>query len=93
MAMALTQGAVAKIVSGVSEPGFQPILQVTTVRNIPSNSAGGPPRWKVQLTDGVGSATAMLSTQIAQLAECGELTDNCLLQLTDFMTNEVGNTT
>ena len=88
----LTRGALQKILTSANEPNFQPIVLVKNARNIPSNAAGGPARWKIVVTDGVDTATAMLATQLAALAECGELSDNCLLQLTDYMTNEVGNT-
>ena len=88
----LTRGALHKILSGGNEPNFHPIVLVKNARNIPSNAAGGPARWKIVVTDGQDVATAMLATQLAALAECGELSDNCLLQLMDYMTNEVGNT-
>jgi len=88
--MEVTRGALQRIFA--SEPNFQPVLQITSVKEFPSHAGSGPPRYKCMVSDHVQTgATAMLASQLGHLATSGELSDGCLFHLTEFMINDVGN--
>ena len=68
-------------------PEFRPILLVKDARKIiESNIVGAAARWKLILTDGDNDTTAMLGYLLSDRADSGELTNNCLLELTDYYT-------
>jgi hypothetical protein len=83
--MSLTSGAVAKILNGEK---ITARLQVTTIK--PIISGGVASRYRMLLTDGQSKINGMLSTQHNQLITNNVIVENSIIEINDFMTNEVG---
>lgn len=85
----LTANAVAMLYNKQTPDGFEPWLQVIDTKKIkPATGAGGD-RYRVVLSDGTSYISGMLATQLAPLMESESLKVNYVVQLKDFIGNEV----
>ncbi|KAJ0409767.1 hypothetical protein ATCC90586_001080 [Pythium insidiosum] len=85
----LTPNAVAMLYNKQSPDGFEPWLQVIDTRKIKPASGAGGDRYRVVLSDGTSYISGMLATQLASLMESEELKVNYVVQLKDYLGNEV----
>jgi replication factor A1 len=88
--MSLSENAVRRIIAtakGGDDPGFQPVFQVISIKEV--GSANGATRFRTVLSDGEFFVQGMLATQINELVTSGELAENCLICVQDFMNNSV----
>jgi len=83
--MSLTSGAVAKILNGDK---LTARLQVSTIK--PIMSGGVANRYRLLLTDGQSKINGMLSAQHNQLITNNVIVENSIIEINDFMKNEVG---
>jgi replication factor A1 len=92
MAVALTQGAISRMMKMESSPqdgsGESFDVQVLTVRKIPSTS-GAQDRWRLIMSDGEFYAQAVLSSQTAYLVDDGSIDRHCVIRVHGFATNRV----
>ena len=82
----LTSNGIATIVSlqsASADRNFQPVLQVLSIKNV------GNDRFRVVLSDGSHYVQGMLATQLKHLVESGELMQNTLIKIQDFMNNSI----
>ena len=85
----LTEGAVRKIVASEKagdDPAFKPIFQVINIKQVGSPTSV---RYRTVLSDGTYFVQGMLATQQNHLVETNELKQNSLIQVHDFMNNNV----
>lgn len=92
MSQTLTPNSIRQMVSiengGNHDPSFSPVVQA--LRVIPVKSApNSQRRYRVILSDGTHHCQGMLATQNNIHIEKGELTDNSVLKVNDFMKNLV----
>mmetsp|Transcript_8824 Transcript_8824/g.14658 ORF Transcript_8824/g.14658 Transcript_8824/m.14658 type:complete len:654 (-) Transcript_8824:158-2119(-) len=82
----LTQGAVATMIQG-STPGYNPIVQIINVKSV------GPKgeRFRMILSDGDHYCNGMLATQQNNLVHSGQIRENVLVKVMDYMNNTVQN--
>jgi replication factor A1 len=83
---ALTHGAILQMVRSEGQqanPAFQPVLQLLQVKEV------GNDRFRSIISDGQYFAQGMLATQLTPLVQSGQLQDNCVIQVEDFMINQV----
>jgi replication factor A1 len=88
--MSLTENAVRRIIAtakGGDDPGFKPVFQVISIKEV--GSANTQTRFRTVLSDGEFFVQGMLATQINNLVTSGELAENCLICVRDFMNNSV----
>ena len=62
----LSQGALRSLVHGAPQPNFEMLLQVLDVKEM-QGVGGGPPRFRVILSDGVNMQQAILDTQLNEM--------------------------
>ena len=93
MATDLTSGAVRTLVQseGTSaNPGFpSSVVQILKVIKVGGNQ--GQDRYRVILSDGQNFVQGMLATQLNQLVASGQIADNALIRVNDYMNNLVQN--
>lgn len=93
MATDLTSGAVRALVQseGTSaNPGFpSSVVQILKVIKVGGNQ--GQDRYRVILSDGQNFVQGMLATQLNQLVASGQIADNALIRVNDYMNNLVQN--
>ena len=73
---------------------FMPILQVLNLKRVSANSNASNTssvndRYRVVLSDGDVYANGMMATQINQLASEGIIQDNSIVEVSDFIVNQV----
>lgn len=84
----LTSNAVTTMVNTPKADGQQPVT--VQVINVKAVTSGQGDRYRVVMSDGQHYVQGMLASQLNYLAETQALQINCLLEVTDFMTNSVG---
>ncbi|CAD5113541.1 DgyrCDS2703 [Dimorphilus gyrociliatus] len=87
--MNLTKGSLIDIIQGTKKPE-KPILQIIGYKLIPAAN-GSASRYRVVVSDGqISTSSAMLATQICDKVENNEITDNCIVQLNNYVCNTLG---
>jgi replication factor A1 len=90
--MSLTHNGVREIIvmqSNSSDPAFQPILQVISIKPVANNNGVGVNRYRAVLSDGEHFVQGMLATQFNELVDNDELQVNSLIQVQEFMNNNI----
>ncbi|CAI5745512.1 unnamed protein product [Peronospora destructor] len=85
----LTPNAVSMIFNNQTPDGFEPWLQIIDTKKIKPASGAGGDRYRIVLSDGTSYISGMLATQLAPMMENESLKTNYVLQLKDFLRNEV----
>ncbi|KAG1705844.1 hypothetical protein DVH05_002409 [Phytophthora capsici] len=85
----LTPNAVSMLYNKQAPDGFEPWLQVIDTKKIKPASGTGGDRYRIVLSDGSSYISGMLATQLAPMMESESLKTNFVLQLKDFLVNEV----
>jgi replication factor A1 len=89
-APALTPGAIQRISNSTEKQvDFMPRLQVISVK-LMHPSANQNDRYRLVLSDGEYYHQSMLATAQNELVTSGQLVENCVLCLEDFVLNEIG---
>ena len=89
-APALTPGAIQTISNSVGKQvDFMPRLQVISVK-LMHPSANQNDRYRLVLSDGEYYHQSMLATAQNELVTSGQLVENCVVCLEDFVLNEIG---
>lgn len=87
----ITRGCVPRLVGG--ENIANPVVQVTSIKKIEpagnGNNLNGPDRYRVLLSDGDHIVQGMLATQKNELVISGQLIENSVVRLLDFLCNDV----
>jgi hypothetical protein len=84
----LTPGAIARLVAG--ETGQAVTLQCLGIKKL-QNTQAQQDRYRVLLSDGEYSHSCMLATQLAELVHTGQLKDNSIVLLNDYICNQMAN--
>ncbi|XP_074270251.1 replication protein A 70 kDa DNA-binding subunit A-like isoform X2 [Silene latifolia] len=90
----LTEGAIATICTaeGTATADLQPVVQVTDIRLVNTkNTMSNTERYRLLLSDGVHSQQGMLATQKNALVKNGELQKGSIVQLYEFICNNIQN--
>mmetsp|Transcript_21096 Transcript_21096/g.29794 ORF Transcript_21096/g.29794 Transcript_21096/m.29794 type:complete len:643 (-) Transcript_21096:211-2139(-) len=88
----LTAGAIRRMNESEGQqddPSFAPVLQLMAVKAV----GGSSDRFRTILSDGEHYVQGMLATQINHLVHSGEISDNSIVRVDDFMNNSVQNRT
>ncbi|CAH0477764.1 unnamed protein product [Peronospora belbahrii] len=85
----LTPNAVSMLYNNQTPDGFEPWLQIIDTKKIKPASGAGGDRYRIVLSDGTSYISGMLATQLAPMMENESLKTNYVLQLKDFLRNEV----
>ncbi|KAH7476637.1 hypothetical protein PRIC1_000650 [Phytophthora ramorum] len=85
----LTPNAVSMLYNKQAPDGFEPWLQIIDTKKIKPASGTGGDRYRIVLSDGTSYISGMLATQLAPMMENESLKTNYVLQLKDFLGNEV----
>ncbi|KAG7390324.1 60S acidic ribosomal protein P1 [Phytophthora pseudosyringae] len=85
----LTPNAVSRLYSKQAPDGFEPWLQIIDTKKIKPASGAGGDRYRIVLSDGTSYISGMLATQLAPMMENESLKTNYVLQLKDYLGNEV----
>ncbi|CEG40987.1 replication protein a 70 kda dna-binding [Plasmopara halstedii] len=85
----LTPNAVSMLYHSQAPEGFEPWLQVIDIKKIKPASGAVGDRYRIMLSDGTSYISGMLATQLAPLMEKESLKSNFVLQLKDYLSNEV----
>ena len=89
----LTEGAVRALVQSEGTPvnpgSTSCVVQVLRVIKVGGNQ--GQDRYRVILSDGQNFVQGMLATQLNQLVASGQIADNALIRVNDYMNNLVQN--
>ncbi|OWZ15637.1 DAN Replication protein [Phytophthora megakarya] len=85
----LTPNAVSMLFNKQAPDGFEPWLQVIDTKKIKPASGTGGDRYRIILSDGSSYISGMLATQLAPMMENESLQTNFVLQLKDFLVNDV----
>ncbi|KAI9923270.1 hypothetical protein PsorP6_002739 [Peronosclerospora sorghi] len=85
----ITPNAVSMLYKDQSPDGFEPWLQIIDTKKIKPASGGVGDRYRIVLSDGTSYISGMLATQLAPLIENESLKTNYVLQLKQFLRNEV----
>jgi Replication factor-A protein 1, N-terminal domain len=89
-APALTPGAIQRISNSTEKQvDFMPRLQVISVK-LMHPSANQNDRYRLVLSDGEYYHQSMLATAQNELVTSGQLVENCVVCLEDFVLNEIG---
>eukprot|EP00903_Cladosiphon_okamuranus_P009556 g9099.t1 len=92
MANSISQGAIANIMAGsTGANGYNPVVQVVSLKKMTQAHAMGNERWRLVLSDGKHYAQSMLATQQNEMITSGELKELCIVKLTDYIVNIVQN--
>ncbi|TYZ63719.1 hypothetical protein PybrP1_003688 [[Pythium] brassicae (nom. inval.)] len=85
----LTNNAVAMLYNKQMPDGFEPWLQIIDTKKIKPASGTGGDRYRIVLSDGTSYISGMLATQLAPLMESDSLKVNYVVQLKDYIGNDV----
>lgn len=89
----LTKGSIAQIVnmqSSNENKSFQPIVQILSLKNVgPGTNKEGADRFRVVLSDGDYFVQGMLATQLKPFVDSGELQQNSIVRVPDFINNSI----
>mmetsp|Transcript_2349 Transcript_2349/g.3412 ORF Transcript_2349/g.3412 Transcript_2349/m.3412 type:complete len:645 (+) Transcript_2349:183-2117(+) len=92
--MSLTHGAISAMVrSGEGHhatPDFQPTVQIINIKSV-GNKNTGSDRYRLILSDGEHYCNGMLTTQLNGLIHSGEITQDCLVRVDEYMINKIQN--
>lgn len=86
----LTRGAIMDTYNNNTEG--KPVLQIIDIKELSPQTqatANNAKRFRLVLSDGVHYQQAMLATQLNEMVECGKLTKDCIVQLTEYICNTV----
>ncbi|KAL3155866.1 hypothetical protein ABBQ32_012870 [Trebouxia sp. C0010 RCD-2024] len=89
MAAPLTPDAVGMILGGNLD--LKPVVQCTGVKLMQGSSAAatGAERYKLAISDGRYWCTAMMATQLNELAKTNQIHNNTIMRLDDYLSNAV----
>lgn len=89
MAASLTPDAVGMILGGNLD--LKPVVQCTGVKLMQGSSAAatGAERYKLAISDGRYWCTAMMATQLNELAKTNQIHNNTIMRLDDYLSNAV----
>mmetsp|Transcript_27892 Transcript_27892/g.39242 ORF Transcript_27892/g.39242 Transcript_27892/m.39242 type:complete len:642 (-) Transcript_27892:59-1984(-) len=88
----LTEGAIQRMNASEGQqgdPAFAPVLQLMAVKAV----GGSSDRYRTILSDGQHYVQGMLATQINHMVHSGQIADNSIVRVDDFMNNSVQNRT
>lgn len=85
----LTPNAVSMLYHNQAPDGFEPWLQIIDIKKIKPASGAVGDRYRIMLSDGTSYISGMLATQLTPLMENESLKTNFVLQLKDYLGNEV----
>mmetsp|Transcript_17342 Transcript_17342/g.26844 ORF Transcript_17342/g.26844 Transcript_17342/m.26844 type:complete len:643 (+) Transcript_17342:71-1999(+) len=89
----LTEGAIQRMNASEGQqggdPAFAPVLQLMAVKAV----GGSSDRYRTILSDGQHYVQGMLATQINHMVHSGQIADNSIVRVDDFMNNTVQNRT
>ncbi|RLN66744.1 hypothetical protein BBJ29_000068 [Phytophthora kernoviae] len=85
----LTPNAVSMLYNKQSPEGFEPWLQIIDTKKIKPASGAGGDRYRIVLSDGTSYISGMLATQLASMMETESLKVEYVVQLKDYLVNEV----
>lgn len=95
--MSLTPNSVRQMISvqdgSNQNPSFSPIVQVLRVIPVIPSNTTATKRYRAILSDGTHHCQGMLATQNNHYVESGQICDNVILQINDFLKNIVQNKT
>lgn len=87
----LTGNAVAAAMAG--DTNLKPVVQVVDLRSIAVTGApGSGPRFRAIISDGVATGHALFASQLCDLARSGVVRRGSVVQLLDYIVNNVGPT-
>ena len=91
MATSLTPGAVQAIQANQKPEGNNfPVVQVLGIKKIQSkNKQNSQDRYRLVLSDGAFYQQAMLGIQQNELIAAGTLAPNCVVQLKEYLCNQI----
>lgn len=91
MAVNLTQGAISILSSDDwKQDDLKPMLQVTDVRIVRTQTGGeNKDRYRLMLSDGMYCQQGMLATQLNDLVVSQQLQKGSVVQLMDFVCNNI----
>ena len=76
----LSQGALRMLVHGSPQPNFTMVLQVIDVKEIQAaGGAGGTPRYRLIVSDGVNTQQAILGTQLNDMVTSSHVVPLCVV--------------
>eukprot|EP00550_Attheya_septentrionalis_P007580 CAMPEP_0198296596 /NCGR_PEP_ID=MMETSP1449-20131203/33246_1 /TAXON_ID=420275 /ORGANISM="Attheya septentrionalis, Strain CCMP2084" /LENGTH=643 /DNA_ID=CAMNT_0043997261 /DNA_START=49 /DNA_END=1980 /DNA_ORIENTATION=+ len=86
--MSLTHGAVRTLATAdQADPSYQPVLQVIHVKAV--GGGGASERFRAIFSDGQNFVQGMLATQLNPLVHSGEIQENSVIAVKEFMKNVV----
>ncbi|KAL7487194.1 hypothetical protein ACHAW6_012791 [Cyclotella cf. meneghiniana] len=89
--MSLTTNAISQMYTmagSQDNPAFTPVVQVIHIKQI--EAKGAEDRYKVIISDGNRHFASMCATQLNSLVQMGQISNNCLLRITQFIVNTMG---
>lgn len=76
--------------SSNSDASFKPVLQILSLKNMgPGSNREGQDRFRVILSDGTHFIQGMLATQLKGVVDSGELQQDSIVRVNDFMNNNI----
>lgn len=90
MAMQLTKGAIPRLFSSGRRETCT--VQVLGMKLLSNQQTGQPPRWRISISDGDYQGAATLASQLNPIIDSGQLKQNTIITITDFVINSVGGT-
>lgn len=76
--------------SSSEDTNFKPVVQVLSLKNMgPGANREGQDRFRVILSDGSYFISGMLATQLKRVVDSGELQNNSIVRINDFMNNNI----
>ena len=84
--MQLTQGIIQRIVDHKDQEGSNAVVQILGIKEIKAGQ-----RYKLDLSDGTHSLSAMLATHKNDMVENGMLCTNCIILMKSYICNVVNN--
>jgi len=87
----LTPNAVAAAMAG--DTNLKPVVQVVDLRSIAvtGGAPGSGPRFRAIISDGVATGHALFASQLCDLARSGVVRRGSVVQLLDYIVNDVRN--
>ncbi|KAH9606522.1 hypothetical protein KSS87_018912, partial [Heliosperma pusillum] len=90
--VSLTEGAIAALCAAEGAADLQPVVQVADIRLVNTqNTMNNTERYRLLLSDGIHLQQGMLATQQNSLVKNGELQKGSIVQLFEFICNNIQN--
>lgn len=83
----LTPNAVAATLAG--DTNLKPVVQIADLRSIAVAGGGSGPRYRAIISDGAATAPALFAAQLCDLARSGIVRRGAVVQLLDYIVNDV----